>query len=82
MAALRVLGTTWCSDCTRSKAFLSAHHVDFEWIDIELDEAGADEVASHNGGERIVPTIVFEDGTILVEPSDEELAGALGIVIP
>ncbi len=78
---LRVLGTSWCSDCTRSKALLDAHGVAYEWIDIERDEDAAREVEARNSGARVVPTIVFTDGSVLVEPSDAQLAEALGIAL-
>ena len=32
-----------------------------------------------NGGKTIIPTIVFEDGSTLVEPSNAELAAKLGL---
>ncbi len=76
--APRVLGTSWCGDCARSKALLTARGVAFEWVDIEDDPAAAAEVEALNGGRRVVPTIVFDDGTVLVEPSDEELARRIG----
>ncbi|HUX04697.1 MAG TPA: glutaredoxin domain-containing protein [Acidimicrobiales bacterium] len=76
---LRVLGTSWCSDCTRSKALLDRHQIAYDWIDIETDEDAAREVEARNDGVRVVPTIVLEDGSVLVEPSDEELSAALGI---
>ncbi|MDE3082491.1 MAG: NrdH-redoxin [Acidobacteriota bacterium] len=78
---LRVLGTSWCSDCTRSKRFLDEHGVDYEWTDIEADDAAAREVEAHNHGTRVVPTIFLPDGTVLVEPSDAALADALGIAL-
>lgn len=78
---LRVLATSWCSDCKRSKAFLEAHAIAYEWIDIDRDEDGASEVEARNDGARVVPTIVLSDGSFLVEPSDEQLAGALGIAL-
>ena len=77
MTTLRVLGTTWCSDCTRSKRLLEDHGFAYEWSDIEVDEAAAREVEAHNHGVRVVPTIFLPDGTVLVEPSDAVLAGAL-----
>jgi glutaredoxin-like protein len=79
MNKLRVLGTSWCSDCTRSKAFLNRSLVDYEWVDIELDDDAAREVESLNDGRRVVPTIIFPDGDVLVEPSDAELAAKLSI---
>jgi glutaredoxin len=81
MTELRVLGTSWCSDCARSKALLDAHGVSYQWIDIERDEAGAREVEARNNGARVVPTIILADGSVLVEPSDLELASALGIAL-
>ncbi len=78
---LRVLGTSWCSDCTRSKALLDAHAITYEWIDIERDDEAAREVEARNNGARVVPTIVLSDGSVLVEPSDEQLARALGITL-
>jgi len=78
MSEIRVLGTTWCSDCTRSKAFLDANKVPYVWTDIEQDETAFEEVVRLNG-RRVVPTIIFEDGSFLTEPSDEELGAKLGL---
>jgi glutaredoxin len=77
MAALRVLGTSWCSDCTRTRAFLDGHRIEYEWTDIELDDDAAREVESWHDGARVVPTLLFEDGSMMSEPSDEELATKL-----
>lgn len=76
---IRVLGTTWCSDCTRSKALLDARGVDYEWSDTDEDADAAALAASLNHGVVVVPTILLEDGSILVEPSDAELLAALGL---
>ncbi len=71
-------GTEWCSDCMRSRRFLDRKRVPYRWVDIDKDaEAGAF-VERANRGYRSVPTIVFPDGGILVEPSDAELAASLG----
>ncbi|MCH7746366.1 MAG: FAD-dependent oxidoreductase, partial [Chloroflexi bacterium] len=43
------------------------------------DEEGRNRVQQLNDGKQIIPTIVFEDGSILVEPSNAELAAKLGI---
>lgn len=75
-----VYGTTWCSDCRSAKQFLGEHRIQYIWVDIEQDAAAMAEVERLNHGKRSVPTIVFPDGTILVEPGDEELAQKLGLV--
>ncbi|HUX03784.1 MAG TPA: glutaredoxin domain-containing protein [Acidimicrobiales bacterium] len=81
MTTLRVLGTSWCGDCARSKTFLDKNQVDYQWVDIELDEGAAREVESLNDGHRVVPTIIFPDGDVLVEPSNAELAAKLSITL-
>jgi mycoredoxin len=72
-------GTPWCGDCRRSRRFLESEGIPYRYIDIDLDAAAAAEVERINEGYRSVPTIVFPDGSVLVEPSNRELAGKLGI---
>ena len=74
-----VYSTTWCGDCRRAKRFLDAHGIQYKLIDIDGDRDAAREVVRLNGGYRTVPTIVFEDGSVLAEPSDRQLAEKLGL---
>ncbi len=69
--------TTWCGDCRRSKRVFAALGVPYREVDIEEDEAGADFVVRVNYGARSVPTIVFPDGSVLVEPSNSALEAKL-----
>ena len=78
-AKITVYGAPWCPDCARSKQFLGEPRVLYNWVDIDQDEAGRQYVQNANDGKQIIPTIVFEDGSILVEPSNAELAQKLGI---
>ena len=70
---IRVYGTRWCPDCRRAKQVLDRHNIPFLWIDIEDDAAAMSYVQKVNGGYRSVPTIVFPDGSVLVEPANEAL---------
>ena len=74
-----VYGTTWCPDCRSAKNFLGEHRIQYIWVDIEQDATAMAEVERLNDGRRSMPTIVFPDGSILVEPSAEALAGKLGL---
>lgn len=74
-----VYGTTWCGDTRRARNFLDQHHINYIWIDIDQDLQARKYVESVNRGYRSVPTIVFPDGSILVEPSQAKLAEKLGI---
>ena len=51
--------------------------IDFEWINIDKDMEGREYVMKVNNGYRSVPTIVFPDGEILVEPSSSKLLAKL-----
>ena len=74
---ITVYGAHWCPDCRRSKQFLGEHQIPYEWVDIEEDAAAEEFVMEKNDGKRIIPTILFSDGSILVEPSNAELARKL-----
>ncbi len=65
--------TEACSDCRRAKAFFEANNIAFMQVMIEGNEQATRFVAEINHGYHSVPTIIFPDGTILVEPSWEEL---------
>ena len=74
-----IYGAYWCPDCRRAKKFLGEQFVPYKWVDIEQDKEGEMYVLQKNEGKRIIPTIVFEDDTFLVEPSNAELAKKLGL---
>lgn len=76
---LTVYGAVWCEDCKRAKKFLGEQRVHYNWVDIEQNADGQALVERVNKGKRIIPTIVFDDGGILVEPSNAELAAKLGL---
>jgi thioredoxin reductase (NADPH) len=79
MAEITVYGAPWCPDCRRSKQFLSEQRIEYDWVDIDQDHSGADFVRAKNEGRQIIPTIVFGDGSFLVEPTNAELASKLGL---
>lgn len=78
-ANITVYGAPWCPDCKRAKQFLGEQRVPYNWVDIDQDEAGRNYVQEANNGRQIIPTILFEDGSILVEPTNAEMAAKLGI---
>jgi len=76
---IKMYGTTWCYDSRRAKSVLDNNHIPYEFIDIDQDPEGRKYVESVNNGYRSVPTIVFPDGSILVEPSSIDLNKKLGL---
>jgi thioredoxin reductase (NADPH) len=76
---ITMYGTGWCSDCKRAKQFFGEQRVHYEFVDVDADPAGRVVVQAHNDGKDVIPTIVFDDGSVLVEPSNAELAAKLGL---
>ena len=77
MEEITVYATSWCGDCHRARKVLDRHRAGYRWIDIEQDPDAAAEVIRINHGMRTVPTILFPDGSVLIEPSDGELESKL-----
>jgi mycoredoxin len=73
--------TSWCGDCVRTKRWLEMNDFregsDYTEIDIDEQEDMAEVVMELNQGRRTIPTLVFPDGSILVEPTDQQLADKL-----
>ena len=61
--------TSWCGYCFRLKKILKAEGIAFAEVDIEADPAAAEFVASVNGGNQTVPTLLFPDGSAATNPS-------------
>jgi glutaredoxin-like protein len=75
--SIKVYGAEWCPDCHRSKRFLEQRKVPFEWIDVDQNPDAQEYVRQVNQDRLIIPTVVFPDGSVLVEPSNSELARKL-----
>jgi mycoredoxin len=74
---IKVYATAWCGDCRMAKHVLDSRAIAYEYIDIDLAPEAAEIVQRINGGFRSVPTILFPDGRVLVEPTRLELEEAL-----
>lgn len=80
MSALTVYTTSWCGYCHRLTSQLDRAGVSYTTIDIERDEVAAEVVASVNGGNRTVPTVVLPDGTTLTNPPIKVLLDRLASI--
>jgi mycoredoxin len=75
--SITVYGTPWCGDCRRALRVLDQHQAAYDYVNIEADAAARSYVEQVNRGYQSVPTILFPDGSILVEPSLSTLAQKL-----
>ena len=74
-----IYGADWCDDSQRAKQFMEQHSIQFDWIEVDENNEAGEVVENLNNGKRTTPTIVFQDGSVLVEPSNIELALKLGV---
>lgn len=65
--------TEYCSDCSRAKAFFEANNIPYLRVGLEENCEATDFVMKINAGNQSVPTIIFPDGSILVEPQWKDL---------
>jgi glutaredoxin-like protein len=82
---VKFYGAMWCGDTRRARAWFDNNNVAYEWIDVDKSKDAEEFVKSVNNGFRSIPTIIFADGSRLVEPSVrklEEHARKLGLVPP
>jgi mycoredoxin len=68
-AQLTMYSTSWCGYCARLKTALRSAGIGYTEIDIEADPSAAEFVGSVNGGNHVVPTVKFADGSTLTNPS-------------
>jgi len=80
-AEIILYGTDWCGGSRRVRLFMDQHNIPYHWVNIDQDDAAARYVQSINNGNRSVPTIVWPDGSKLVEPSNRILAEKLGVPV-
>ena len=66
---LTMYSTSWCGYCHRLKSQLDREGIAYDVVDIERDPKAAEFVMSVNGGNQTVPTLRFDDGSALTNPS-------------
>ena len=74
---IEVYGKPECADTARSRALLDARGVAYDYFDVTTDDDARERAESVSGSTR-APVVVLAGGIVLVEPSDDELASALG----
>ena len=74
---LTMYTTTWCGFCKNLKRQLGKAGVEVIEVDIELDPEAAKFVESVNGGNQTVPTLLFGDGSTMVNPSAAQVQARL-----
>ncbi len=66
---ITMFSTTWCGYCRRLKTQLDSEGIGYTEVNIELDPEAAQFVEQINGGNQVVPTVLFPDGSSATNPS-------------
>ena len=75
-ATITVYGADWCGDCRRTKRWLNSSGLQWTWVDRDADPEVRRMLA--DAGYLAIPVVVLPSGQVLVEPSDAQLAEAVG----
>ncbi|MCA9868929.1 MAG: glutathione S-transferase N-terminal domain-containing protein [Anaerolineae bacterium] len=76
-ARITVYATPYCGDTRRARRVLDELQIEYDFVDIRVDQDAARWVEQVNNGFRSSPTIAFPDGTTLTEPSERVLRAKL-----
>ena len=76
-ADLTLYTTDWCPFCQRLTRLLDEKGVEYTRIDVDTDAEAAAFVESVNGGDRVVPTALYSDGTTATNPQASEVRAKL-----
>jgi mycoredoxin len=74
---ITMYSTTWCGYCRRLKTLLDREGIGYTEINIEHDETSAAFVEQANGGNQTVPTVLFPDGSVITNPSLDQVKDQL-----
>lgn len=64
-----VYSAPWCGYCIRLKSQMDREGVAYEEVDVDANPEVLPKLEELNGGEWIIPTVEFPDGSALVNPS-------------
>jgi thioredoxin reductase (NADPH) len=76
---LRVIGHRWSLNDHRLRNFLSRNHVPYRWIDVSAGDEGLALLKERELDPEKIPVVLLSDGTVLVDPDLETLAGSVGL---
>jgi mycoredoxin len=74
---ITMYSTPWCGYCHRLQGQLDREGIAYTVVDIAENPAAADVVMTVNEGNQTVPTLVFEDGSALTNPSLAQIKAKL-----
>lgn len=76
---IRIIGHRWSPESHAVRDFLARNQVPHQWLDAISDEGAHDLLALAGADAKTLPVVVFEDGSVLTQPTTEVLAERIGL---
>ena len=76
---VQVVGTRWGALDHEIREFLTRNHVGYRWLNPQTQPEALDVLKSRGVDDTRLPVVIFSDGTSMVQPSQQELAGKVGL---
>lgn len=77
---IRVMGSEWSPESFAVREFLSRNRVPYQWVDLDRDATARVLAESASPGLARLPLVAFPDGTVLVAPTQAEVARQAGLM--
>ncbi|MEO7364415.1 MAG: FAD-dependent oxidoreductase [Candidatus Saccharimonadales bacterium] len=74
-----VYGAEWCADCHRTRALLDKYELAYTYLNIDEDADAKAKMLELVDVRNTIPTVVFTDGSIMQEPSNDQLLDKLNL---
>jgi thioredoxin reductase (NADPH) len=81
-AGLRIIGSRFSPDTRRLRDFAARNRVPHRWVDLERDPAARTLLTELGIGPEDTPVVVWSGAKVLRNPSNEQLAGEIGLPVP
>jgi thioredoxin reductase (NADPH) len=76
---LRVIGHRWSLKDHQLRSFLSRNHVPYRWLDAAASDDAQKLLQERSLDPEVLPVVLFDDGSALVDPEQEMLAARVGL---
>jgi thioredoxin reductase (NADPH) len=76
---IKIIGYQWSPASHKIKDFLTGNLIPYKWFDIELNQEAGEIINLHNIELTELPAVIFEDGTLLKNPSEGAVAEKIGL---
>ncbi len=78
---LRLIGSRWSLKDHKVRSFLSRNQVPYRWLDVAANEDALKLLKDRELDPAQLPVVLFADGSWLVDPDVETLAGRVGLSV-